>query len=256
MKPWNAILAASARKGGAAFLPLIDQERVEPADCRAFAETLTEAGADGILVGSSFCIADRLDGVVRELKRGTDLPVILFPGNAHHVSRHADAILFLTLLSGRNPQYLAEEQVRAAPRVREAEIEPIATAYLLVGGTGSRTVHFVSGSPPIPGDRPEIAMAHALAAEYMGMRAVYLEAGSGAETPVPPAVIRKVRDYVSIPVIAGGGIRTPEQAAAARDAGAQVVVIGHTFEEDASPARLRAFASALHGPSIPTSTGD
>ncbi len=245
-------LLDAGRRSGAAFLPLIDQERIDPATCLARAALLEKCGADGILVGSSFTLSDRLDSVVRELKKGTDLPVFLFPGNANHISRHADGILFLTLLSGRNPMFLAEEQVRAAPRVREAELEAISTGYLLIGSGETRTVHFVSGTTPIPDDRPEIAMAHALAAEYMGMRVVYLEAGSGASRPVPAPLIRKVRDYVSVPLIVGGGIRTPRQAANARDSGANIIVVGDVLERDGSAGHIRDFADAIHGESVRT----
>jgi len=142
--------------------------------------------------------------------------------------------------------YLIEEQVRSAPLIRERGLEPIAVGYLLVGG-GGRTVHFVSGTEPIPGDRPEIAMAHALAAEYMGMHAVYLEAGSGSASPVPPATIRAVRGYVSVPLIVGGGLRSAALAAAAREAGADIVVVGSALEGPVSEETVRAFARAIHG---------
>ncbi len=184
--------------------------------------------------------------MVAALKKGCSLPVILFPGNAGHVTQEADAILFLTLLSGRNPLYLAEEQVRSAPRVKEAGIEPIATAYLLIGTDGSRTVHYVSGTTPIPPSRSEIAMAHALAAEYMGMKLVYLEAGSGAAEAIPPELIRSVRDYITLPLIVGGGIRKPEEAEAARSAGADIVVIGDVLEKNRSSDLARDFADAIH----------
>lgn len=236
---------------GALFLPLIDQDRIEPGDCAERARLLEEAGADALLVGSSFSLEDRLEPVILALREGTSVPVILFPGSAHGLSGEADAVLFLTLLSGRNPQYLVEEQVRSAPAVRRLGIEPIPVAYLLIGCGGARTVHYVSRTEPIPGDRPEIAMAHALAARYMGMRAVYLEAGSGADAPVPPALIRSVRDYAGLPVIAGGGIRAPEQAEAARRAGADAVVIGTALESRFSAERARAFAEAVHGGRLP-----
>jgi phosphoglycerol geranylgeranyltransferase len=181
------------------------------------------------------------------LKESTSLPVLLFPGSAAQISRHADGILFLTLLSGRNPQFLAEEQVRSAPRVKEFALEPIPTGYLLVG-RGGRSVHFVSGTQPIPAERPELVMAHALAAQYMGMRAVYLEAGSGAEAPVPPEVIRAVRGYIDVPLLVGGGIRNAAQADEARAAGADILVVGHALEEEgASAAKIRSLAEAIHG---------
>ncbi len=248
-------LREKRREKGALFLPLVDQDRIDVAECAARAELFEECGADAILVGSSFALKDRLDDVVEQLRSRSSIPVLLFPGSAHQISRHADGVLFLTLLSGRNPQFLAEEQVRAAPRVRECGLEPIPTGYLLVGGGGGRTVHFVSRTEPIPADRTEIVMAHALAAEYMGMKAVYLEAGSGASSPVPPETIRAVRDYVSVPLIVGGGIRDPEQAAAAREAGADWIVVGHTLEQDSGPERVRAFACAVHGGRVVSSHG-
>jgi len=234
------------RSKGGAFLCLIDQERIDPRECEAWGAELEECGADGILVGSSFTLGDRLGEVVRALKKGTSLPVVLFPGNAHHLTPDADAILFLSLLSGRNPLYLVEEQVRSAPLIRESGIEPIPTGYLLVGADDSRTVHYVSGTSPIPPGRPEIAMAHALAAQYMGMKVVYLEAGSGAAGVIPPDLIRRVREYITIPIITGGRIRTPEQAAAACKAGADIVVVGDVLEKDRSPDLVRRMADAVH----------
>lgn len=245
-------LDAGCREKGALFLPLVDQERIEPAAARDRAALLEECGADGILVGSSFTLRDRLDDVVGGLKEGTNLPVLLFPGSAHQISGRADAVLFLTLLSGRNPQFLAEEQVRAAPRVKEAGLEAIPTAYLLIGNGGRRTVHFVSRTEAIPADRPELAMAHALAARYMGMTTVYLEAGSGAAEPVPPELVRAVREYAPSRLIVGGGIARPEQAEAARRAGADWIVIGQALEKDPSADRARAFARAIHGSPVPS----
>ncbi|MFH1681560.1 MAG: geranylgeranylglyceryl/heptaprenylglyceryl phosphate synthase [Candidatus Eisenbacteria bacterium] len=246
MGPLFELLQRKRRETGALFLPLVDQERIEPAACAARATLLEENGADALLVGSSFALRDRLDIIVSTLKEGTSLPVVLFPGSAHQISRHADGILFLTLLSGRNPLFLVEEQVRSAPRVKEHGLEAIPTGYLLVG-SGGRTVHFVSGTQPIPADRPEIVMAHALAAEYMGMRAVYLEGGSGAASPVPAGTIRAVRGYVTVPLFVGGGIRTAAEAAAAREAGADFVVVGHALEGEVSGETVRAFADAIHG---------
>ncbi len=242
---FHRILEACRRRGGA-FLPLIDQERIAPAEAAAWAAELEEAGADGLLVGSSFTLGDHLDEVVAALKKGTSLPVLLFPGNAHHVSRYADGILFLSLLSGRNPLYLVEEQVRSAPLVREAMIEPVPTAYLLVGADAGRTVHFVSGTSPIPPGRPEIAMAHALAAQYMGMKLVYLEAGSGASSAVPPELIRRVRGYVTLPIAVGGGIRTARDASAAREAGADLVVVGDALEKNRAAGLAKELAAAIH----------
>ena len=192
-------------------------------------------------------VTAQFNGALRDVKAQVKTPVILFPANAYQVCPHADAILFLSLLSGRNPQYLVGEQVNGAPLVKAFGLEPIPTGYLLIESGKPTSVAYMSGTQPIPADKPDIAKAHALAAEYFGMKFVYLEAGSGATSAVPDTLIRAVRDYVSVPLIVGGGIQSPEVARQKVAAGASAVVVGQALEESAAPKVLREFADAIHG---------
>ncbi|SVB82334.1 uncharacterized protein METZ01_LOCUS235188, partial [marine metagenome] len=177
---------------GAGCLALIDPDKVDRAALVDRAVQCSENGVDALLIGSSLLFSSDLDEAVGLVKRAVNIPVVLFPGDADHLSRYADAILFLSLLSGRNPYYLIGAQCRAAPLIKNLEIEPIPTGYLLIASGHSTSAEFMSDTRPIPCEKSSIAMAHALAAEYLGMRLVYLEAGSGARFPVPSDMIRQV----------------------------------------------------------------
>jgi phosphoglycerol geranylgeranyltransferase len=163
------------------------------------------------------------------------------------LSRFADAVLFTALLSGRNPEFLIGEQVKGAPRVKEFGLEAIPTAYLLVESGAVTSVQYLSHTLPIPRDKIDIAKAHALAAEYLGMKLVYLEAGSGARLTVPEEMVGAVCRYISLPVICGGGIRHPHEAERKVQAGASFVVIGNRFQDKSSAGLFSEFADAIHG---------
>jgi phosphoglycerol geranylgeranyltransferase len=229
---------------GAGFLVLLDPDRMSVQAIVDLAKKSEEGGADGFLVGSSLLLSTRFDEAVKEIKANVNIPVTIFPGNANQVSRHADAILFLSLISGRNPHLLIGEQVKAAPAIKEFGLEPIPTGYLLIESGGPTSVQFMSNTQPIPKNKPDVAKAHALAAEYLGMNLVFLEAGSGAENPVPDTIIREVRDFISIPIIVGGGVKDPETAHSKVKSGASFVVIGNFLEEDDS--LIKEFAEAIH----------
>ncbi len=211
---------------------LIDPDKAPIEQLVDVVKSAEEQGAGAILVGGSFLVVDSFDDIVRQLKGATSLPVVIFPGGHNQLSSHADGILFMSLLSGRNPQYLIGEQVKAAPLVRRMGLEAVSTAYLLIESGNMTSALFVSDTHPIPRDKPMLVAAHAMAAELFGMKAVYLEAGSGADHPVPPEVIAAVRKSVKIPIIAGGGITTPEQVVVAAKAGAQAIVVGTAIERD------------------------
>ena len=229
---------------GAGFLVLLDPDRMSVPEIVKLAKKSERAGADGFLVGSSLLLSTRFDEAVKEIKANVSVPVVIFPGNANQVSKYADAILFLSLLSGRNPHLLIGEQVKAAPAIKEFGLEPIPTGYLLIESGAPTSVQFMSQTQPIPKDKPDIAKAHALAAEYLGMKFVFLEAGSGAENPVPDDVIREVKDFITIPIIVGGGIRDPEVAYNKVKSGASFVVIGNCLEKDDS--LIKEFAEVIH----------
>lgn len=231
---------------GAGFFLLLDPDRVDRRRLISVSEMAGQSGVDAILAGSSFLTSVDFDARMADIKGATDLPVILFPGNATQLSRHADGVLFLSLISGRNPNYLIDEQVKGAPFVKAYGLEAIPTAYMLIESGSLTSVQSVSGTTPIPRDKNDIAMAHALAANYLGMKLVYLEAGSGAAQPVPERMIRAVVEYGGLPVIVGGGIRTPEEATARVEAGASFVVIGTSLEFEDDLGRITEMAEAIH----------
>jgi len=203
------------------------------------------AKADLIFVGGSLLTSAAFDHCVQRVKELSDKPVVLFPGSPSQLSAYADAVLFLSLISGRNPELLIGHHVTAAPTVKAIGIEAIPTGYMLVDGGKPTTVSYVSQTMPIPHDKPGIAAATALAGSYLGLRTIYMDTGSGAERTVSPAMIAAVRAQVDLPIIVGGGIRDARTARALCDAGADVLVVGTAFEED--PERIFAMSAAVHG---------
>ena len=231
---------------GAGFMVLLDPDRATPERIGEQAARCGEAGVDAILIGSSLIMGNGFEESVRATKRAVEIPVIIFPGEISQVTPEADAILFLSLLSGRNPEYLIGKQIRSAPLIRRIGLEAISTAYLLVDSGRTTSVEFMSNTKPLPADKPDIAVAHALVAEMFGMKFIYLEAGSGATRPVPDEMVRAVSSEVSIPIIVGGGIRDPETVAARVKSGASFVVVGNHLEESGDYRSIRAFIEAAH----------
>ncbi len=231
---------------GAGYFVLIDPDKWQLTQIAEMANSACEGGADAILVGGSLLMSSSFDELVQAIKKQIDIPLIIFPGGITQVSRYADAIFFLSLLSGRNPTYLIGEQVRAAPAIKALGIEPISVAYMLIESGKTTSAEFMSNTRPIPRNKPEIAMATALAAQYFGLKMIYLEGGSGAQYPVPDEMIREVHNYISIPMIVGGGIKTPDEAAAKVKAGASFVVTGNVLEKDGGVHLVKEFAEAVH----------
>jgi putative glycerol-1-phosphate prenyltransferase len=233
----------------AGYMVLLDPDRLDKQDMVRSAVACSENGVDVILVGGSFLLSTDFDRTVREIKRAVDVPVIIFPGpDSSQISSAADAILFLSMISGRNPDLLIGQQVKAAPTLKAYGLEPISTGYILVDSGKPTTAEYISNTKPIPRNKPDIAMAHALAARYLGMQCVYLDAGSGAEQMVPEEMVEAVAGYASLPVIVGGGIRRPEDAAKRVAAGASFIVTGSVLEAQRDTALVREFAQAIHGP--------
>ena len=232
---------------GALYLVLLDPDRFEPAENVRLAELAVGAGADALLLGGSLSLKGRCDETVRAIKGAVDVPVIIFPGDVGFVSEAADAILFLSLVSGRNPQFLIGEHVRAAPVLKKMGLEAIPTAYMLVDGGVTTSVEFMSSTRPIPRDKPDIAMAHALAAQYLGLRLAFFDAGSGAAEHVPEELVRAVSGYVDLPIMVGGGIREPEVAGRLVEAGAGVIITGDVVEKTGDAGLVKAIAAAVHG---------
>jgi len=187
---------------------------------------------DFIFCGGSLVTQGAYDNCIQLIKEHCDIPVLIFPGNEMHISAQADAILFLSLVSGRNAEFLIGKQVVSAPFIKKAKLEAIATGYILIDGGNTTTVHYISQTIPIPNNKPDIAAATAMASEMLGLKLIYLDAGSGANMPVSEAIIKSVSNVVDAPIIVGGGIDTPEKAKKAFIAGADIVVIGNALEKD------------------------
>lgn len=222
---------------GSIHITLIDPEEVTPPQASRIVNKAKLSETSAIMIGgSTFVSSAHLDDVVKAVKRTVKIPIILFPNNVTGISRYADAIWFMSLLNSVDPYFLMGAQILGAPLVKRYALEPIPLGYLIVGEGGTAGV--VGKAIPIPYNKPELAAAHALAGQYLGMRFVYLEAGSGAKNPVPSDMIRAVRRYIDVPMIVGGGIRSREQALAAASAGADIIVTGNIIEESGMRRRV------------------
>lgn len=229
----NVLTRLKSRREALHFT-LIDPDRQDPKRAAAMARTCSVFGTDAFMVGGSSPFSSRLlDGTLKAVRRNTDRPVIIFPNSADSVSRHADGIYCLSLLNSRDFHFFIGEQVRAAAAIKRTRLFPISLAYIVVG-TSRNPTSIEKRVPLDPIGVRDIKKArdYALAAEYLGMSCVYLEAGSGADRPVPPAMIRAVRRAVSVPLIVGGGIRDARQAGRTAEAGADAVVTGTIVERD------------------------
>ena len=229
------------------LLWLVDPDKVEPRRPDSRWGVAEDLGVAALLVGTSQGDNPNIDCAIASIRKHASLPLILFPGSASQVSPHVDAVLFLTLLSGRNPEFLVGQQVKGTPLVRDYGIEPIPTGYILIDTGTMTSVSKHSDTAPIPESEVVSICDHALCAQYMGQSVVYLEAGSGAAAPVGPKVISAVRNVLSIPLIVGGGMRTPESCQTAVAAGADFVVVGTALEHDRSEALLRELSAATSG---------
>ncbi len=211
---------------------LLDPDKISLSDLPKTIQKINKAQANLIFVGGSLLFKNVLDEFVLKIKENTSLPVVLFPSSAMQITNNADAILFLQLLSGRNPDYLIGNQVIAAPLLKQTNLEVISTGYLLIESGRETTASYISNTKPIPSHKPEIAMATALAGAYIGNKIIYMDGGSGAINPIPLNMIQKVSKSINLPIIIGGGIRTKEQIESVFKAGATVVVIGTAFEKN------------------------
>ncbi len=245
MKIYNQLLNTIKEKG-AAYLVLLDPDKLPESKLAGFLKHCEKSGVDGFLVGGSLMVNGDFESFIEKVKTYTNLPSIIFPGSITQVSSFADAILFLSVVSGRNPEHLIGKHVLAAPSIKKSGIEPISTAYILVDSGSTTTAVYMSGSLPIPRSKPEIAAATALASEYLGMKLIYLEAGSGADNSVPNEMIKAVSSQCTIPVIVGGGIRNPQTAREKVENGASIIVTGNYFEDENNWDLIKDFASAVH----------
>lgn len=245
MSIYESLLSTSKTKGAGYFI-LIDPDKIASDKLPSFVEQATEAGVDAFLIGGSLIVDDSFERCIKSIKKHTNVPAVIFPGGVMQISPSADAILFLSIISGRNPQHLIGDQVLAAPIVKRIGLEAISTAYMLVESGRTTSAEFMSNTQPLPRHKPDIAVAHAMAAEILGFKMIYLEAGSGAEQSVPEEMIGAIAQHCSVPLIVGGGLRTPDDARKKVNAGAKFIVTGTVLEKDNSVQLVKEFASAIH----------
>lgn len=230
---YNEILQSKKEKKKLLAI-LLDPDKISKDSLQNIIPKINQSPATHIFIGGSLVLTNTIDGIIRELKQKTTLPVLLFPGNPSQISSEAHGILFLTLLSGRNPDFLIEHQVKAAPILKKTNLEIISTGYILIDGGNQTAVASVSKTIPLPRHNSDIAVATALAGEFLGNKLVYLEAGSGAKLSVPLETISLVSKNIEIPLIVGGGIKDIQGIEDAYAAGADLVVIGTAFENDSN----------------------
>lgn len=217
-----------------AFAVLIDPDSVTPASIQNIAGLCNEASVDFVFMGGSIMVTTHVDTCIQNFKKESDIPVILFPGSPSQVSPSADALLYLSLISGRNPDLLIGQHVISAPSIKASGLEVISTGYMVIDGGVPTTVSYMSHSAPIPANKPDVALCTAWAGELQGKHVIYMDAGSGAQFPISKEMIHKVSSNIDIPLIVGGGIRTPEKVYENCKAGAQVIVVGNAIEKDLS----------------------
>ncbi len=226
------------------FAVLADPDKISPADMQHLGRLCNNASVDFLFMGGSLLMAHQMELCIQRFKTESDIPVVLFPGSPAQVTPYADALLYLSLISGRNPDLLIGQHVASAPQVKASGLEVISTGYILVDGGAATTVSYISNTQPIPADKPEIALCTAWAGELQGKHVIYLDAGSGARRPVSEQMISRVAENIEIPLIVGGGICTPEKVFANCAAGANIVVVGNAIERD--PMLIRDMAQAAH----------
>ncbi|MCF6183619.1 MAG: geranylgeranylglyceryl/heptaprenylglyceryl phosphate synthase [Bacteroidales bacterium] len=223
---YNSLFKSKGKK----LAVLIDPGKTDDAKLQNTVIIAQKSGVDFFLVGGSI-ISQNIDETVEIIKQNSDLPVILFPGSVYQLSDKADAILLLSLISGRNPDFLIGNHVIAAPFLKKSNLEVISVGYILIDGGNKTSVEYMSNTKPIPSDKTDIVAATAVAGEMLGQASVYLEAGSGALIPVSKEIITTVKENIRLPLIVGGGMRNEQNIIDACDAGANIIVIGTAFEK-------------------------
>ena len=241
MNIYNRLSDTSKKK----FAVLIDPDKPSDKEIIDIVEKSKKVGVDFFFVGGSLLTTDSLDNCIKLIKSHCDIPVLIFPGNSLQISKWCDGFLLLSLISGRNSEMLIGRHVIAAPYLKLYGNEIIPTGYMLIDGGKPTSVSYMSNTTPIPHDKDDIAMCTALAGEMLGLKLIYMDAGSGAINPISAEMICKVKHTIEVPLIVGGGINTPEKAAIAAKAGADIVVVGNALEKSID--RLQEFAEAVHG---------
>lgn len=241
-------LTERKRTGKKSFAVLIDPDKVNDSNIRLLINLSVSAKVDYFLVGGSLVISNYLDECLQLIKKSCSIPTILFPGSPSQISKYADALLYLSLISGRNAELLIGQHVVSAPVVKNSGLEIMPTGYMVVDGGAPTTVSYISNASPLPADKNEIAMCTAMAGEMLGMKLIYMDAGSGAKRAITESMIEKVAQYITVPLIIGGGIIEPEKAYLNCKAGADVIVVGNAIEKDAS--LIKEMAAAVHSVAV------
>ncbi len=242
-KLYTSFLEAK-KSGKKKFVVLIDPDNMRLGKLEKVLELSKEAQVDYFFIGGSLVVNDMLDMVLANIKKATDIPMILFPGNSFQLSYKADGLLFLSLISGRNADLLIGKHVITAPFLKISPLEIMSTGYMLIDGGISTTVQYMSNTTPIPTDKDDIALCTAMAGEMLGLKMIYMDAGSGAQKPITTSMINAVSTAIEIPLIVGGGIKSPEKAHENVKAGADVIVVGNAIEKD--PQLIIDIAAAVH----------
>lgn len=237
-------LQDSRKAGKKLFAILIDPDKQSKEELKQIVKKAKSAKADLFFVGGSLLTNDSLDSCLETLKSESDIPVILFPGNAMQVNDKADAILFLSLISGRNAEMLIGKQVITAPILKQSSLEVLPTGYLLIDSGKPTTVSYMSNTTPIPHEKNEVAACTAMAGEMLGLKCIFMDGGSGALNPISEKMIATVRQSVDTPLIIGGGINSGKKAAANCEAGADIIVVGNAIEKDEN--LIEEIANAIH----------
>ena len=228
-----------------AFAVLIDPDKLDAVGLQKTIDLAIQFKVDFIFVGGSLVVTDTLDQVVTQIKQACSIPVVLFPGSPDQITPKADALLYLSLISGRNPELLIGQHVISAPFVKQSGLEIIPVGYMLIDGGSPTTVSYISNTNPIPANKNDIAACTAMAGEMLGLKVIYMDAGSGAKNAIPSSMIQQVAKHTKTPLIVGGGITTPEKAIENCKAGADIIVVGNAIEKD--PVLIQMIADAIHG---------
>ena len=231
MNLYTSILEKKAI-GKKLFAILIDPDKQKNSVLSLIVQKANEANVDYFFVGGSLLTNDNLDECIKTIKNNSNIPVILFPGNAMQINKNADGILFLSLISGRNPELLIGKQVISAPILKQTSLEVISTGYMLIDSGKPTTASYMSNTLPIPRNKNGIATSTAIAGEYLGMKLIYMDGGSGAEKPIEIDMIKQVSNQINIPLIVGGGICNAQKAIDNCNAGADLIVVGNAIEKN------------------------
>jgi putative glycerol-1-phosphate prenyltransferase len=237
------IYADIINKPGKKISVLIDPDKHSEKSLVDLIKTADKAHIDFFTVGGSL-LMNPIDKTIDTIKKISKTPLVLFPGNLLQFSKNADAILLLSLISGRNPEFLIGNHVIIAPILKESGIEAIPTGYMIIGTGKTTSVEYISNTKPIPTDKTDIAVATAIAGELLGLKLIYLDAGSGADKPVPEKMIEQVKKNINIPLIVGGGLRSEESVNNACKNGADIIIIGNMLEK--KPELISAFSDIVH----------